>query len=573
MITRRRYSLTLGVIAAWAAFSPWARAAGCPGPATDNQASGDGLYGHYINCRMTVINGFVNAHDMDQENWTQMGWEDACNQSLPFARTLNALFALNYSSPNPTSANGGADVLAWAGAYARNSFDELDGGCTDSQDATALARTFASGVGDHKTNLYNPFFFFETVAERAGTLLHEATHADGYWHAVSGGCPRGGSCDSTFPMPNSPNTHQVNFLSQYSVRGHGANWMMKDRARDMGNVILDTGFVTPPTARITNWPDVPLMADLNSDGREDLVIYRAREGTWWGLDALGLLNGVRTELLDGIGWGGPTDIPLIGDVDKDGHPDLLIYRTRLQTDLDRRAAPGHGSWFARSVARGRVLFDDVALGWIGDPWLGVPDGIPLLGDIDKDGAADLIVYQPEDGSWTALSGAEASQGRRVRLAVGVLFGQTPGSRPLIGDFDQDGADDFAIYRPKDGTWHGYSHLRKKRLFDGIQFGENADVPLVADFDGDGFKDDLGIYRPRNGEWHARSSLSPANTIFFGPIQYGGPRDMPLVATVRPSDGRQDPVIYRPYEGNWFALNRSTNPISERYAWVPYGDPY
>jgi hypothetical protein len=572
-MTKRRILTVFGMFAAGTLVGLPARAAGCPGPKTDNQASGDALYGHYVNCRQTVINGFVSAHDMQVENWTQMGWEDPCNQSLPFARTLNALFALNYSSPNPQCATcGGNDVLAWAGAFARESFDELDGGCTDPQYPTAFAHTF-EGNGDDKTNLYNPFFFFETVPERAGTLLHEATHAAGYWHSNSTSCPRGTACDASFPMANSPNSNEVSFLTQYSQRGFNANWMMKDRARDFANVILDTAFVAPPTTRVTNWPDVPLIADLNGDGREDLVIYRQGAGTWWGLDALGLLNGVGTELINGVSWGGPTDIPFIGDIDRDGKPDLLFYRTRNPADLDWRAAPSSGFWFAKSFAPERVIVTSVALGSPGNPWVGDPDGIPLVGDLNNDDATDFIVYEPEDGSWWAASGAEAAQIRRTIIVDGLVFGKTPGCRPLIGDFDQDGADDIAVFRPDDGTWHARSVFKNQKLFGPIPFGENGDIPIVGDFDGDGFKDDLGIYRPRNGEWHARSSLAPANTLFFGPITYGGPRDMPFVATVRPSDGRQDPVIYRPYDGTWFALNRSTNPVSERYAWVAYGQPY
>jgi serine-aspartate repeat-containing protein C/D/E len=66
------------------------------------------------------------------------------------------------------------------------------------------------------------------------------------------------------------------------------------------------------------------------------------------------------------------------------------------------------------------------------------------------------------------------------------------------------------------------------LDDGDQwarFGDETDVPVVGDFNGDGI-DDLGVYR--NGTWYLDSDGNRRLDAHERVIEFGGPDGQPLV---------------------------------------------
>jgi len=99
------------------------------------------------------------------------------------------------------------------------------------------------------------------------------------------------------------------------------------------------------------------------------------------------------------------------------------------------------------------------------------------------------------------------------------------------DFNGDGDDDLAAFRPATGRW-------TVRALTRIYFGKAGDIPVPLDYNGDG-TDDYAYFRPANGFWNVRGFTR----IYFGsagdvPIGKGGynPYTSQYDYVVRPGDG-------------------------------------
>jgi predicted acetyltransferase len=183
--------------------------------------------------------------------------------------------------------------------------------------------------------------------------------------------------------------------------------------------------------------DIPLVGDINQDGKDDTIIFR--NGRWF-VDMTG------DHVADESFWYGIAgDVPLVGDINQDGTDDTIIFR--------------NGKWFVDMT--GDHVADESF-------WYGIAGDVPLVGDINQDGKDDTIIFR--NGKWYVDTDYNHVADERF------WYG-TAGDVPLVGDMNQDGTDDTIIFR--NGKWFvdtDYNHVADE----GFWYGTAGDKPVVGD---------------------------------------------------------------------------------------------
>ena len=143
--------------------------------------------------------------------------------------------------------------------------------------------------------------------------------------------------------------------------------------------------------------------------------------------------------------------------------------------------------------------------------------------------------------------------------------------PVVGDFDGDGWDDIATflrdaYPGQNGDVYVALNRSGQFVFSGLwqgNFGVGSEIPAAGDFDGDG-RDDVLVFVPGTGKvWVALSSGNSFcgsrewwNTTTYGPFFYTG--ELPMVGDVN-GDGRADIVTFsRLTKSVYVGLSTGTN---------------
>ncbi|MFM8441411.1 MAG: FG-GAP-like repeat-containing protein, partial [Acidobacteriota bacterium] len=153
-------------------------------------------------------------------------------------------------------------------------------------------------------------------------------------------------------------------------------------------------------------------------------------------------------------------------------------------------------------------------------------------DLDGDQKTDVSVFRANGAGgaaeWWYLKSGSPGYG-------GFGFG-IPSDIPVPADFTGDGVTDIAFYRPGNGYW--YVLKSEDNLYYAFPFGNATDTPVPADYDGDGLAD-AAVFRKSTGTWYIlNSSTSQVTTVSFG-----NSTDKPAVADYD-GDGKADIAVYR-----------------------------
>jgi CHRD domain len=263
--------------------------------------------------------------------------------------------------------------------------------------------------------------------------------------------------------------------------------------------------------------------DFRGDRTADLAVFRPSNGAWY-------IQDVQTNQFTGFAFGSSASKVFSNDFDGDAISDPAIFE------------PARGIWTIRKSSENT----ERQIQW------GAPTDIPLTGRYFGKGS-DIAVFRPSEGVWYVRRCGDIikpfAENINASNYEAVRWGQN-GDKPLMADFNGDGRDELAVYRPSNGTW--YILDPRTRSTTAIQWGLAEDIPLAADYDGDR-KADVAVFRPSNGTWYVFGSAERRMIA----SKFGQNGDIPAT-TDYDKDGVSDVAVFRPSNGFWYIVKSSDN---------------
>lgn len=186
---------------------------------------------------------------------------------------------------------------------------------------------------------------------------------------------------------------------------------------------------------------------------------------------------------------------------------------------------------------------------------------PVLFDFDGDGRSDVSVFRPDPSGFAPNRGPEGSTAQWWILnssnlgTYAAAFGQ-PTDIPVPADYTGDGRTDVAFFRPSSSEW--FVLRSEDQSFFSFAFGATGDIPAPGDFDGDGIADPT-VFRPSSGTWFTVQSSNQQTTI----RGFGANGDQPTVADFD-GDGIDDLAIFRPGVSQWWQLRSTAGVIAYQF---------
>lgn len=202
-----------------------------------------------------------------------------------------------------------------------------------------------------------------------------------------------------------------------------------------------------------------------------------------------------------------------------------------------------GDWYIRKTNYTVIAWD---LNW------GGANMIPVWGDYDGDKRFDLAVWQPSGWYIRAVTGASPV------IAFGTNWGYA-GCVPVPGDYDGDGLFDLAVCDLSNYKWY-IRTLSNQVLMSGTNWGYAGCIPVPGDYDGDG-KYDMAVYDKTNRTWYVRRVSGATPTFIYGLTWGVQPASSAWVIPGdynRTTNRNYDLAVWRSTNGYWFA--RATNSV-------------
>jgi hypothetical protein len=225
-----------------------------------------------------------------------------------------------------------------------------------------------------------------------------------------------------------------------------------------------SGAILPGWPRdVSNYVSTPpSLADVDGDGLDEVFL----EEEDWALHAY-RANGTVLQGWPVSGDGGQErHTPAFGDLDGDGSLEIVTASGWTSPGVYLHAYHRDGS----EVAGFPILMN------------GAVDTFPVIGDVDGDGAPEIVVVASDGVRVMAANGT-------VERTLAIVGGIAYGTAPALGDLDGDGVPEIVVQTEEAlNVWKGNGSTFPgwPRTWTNSWLGSSA--PVIGDVDGDGLPD-------------------------------------------------------------------------------------
>jgi hypothetical protein len=351
----------------------------------------------------------------------------------------------------------------------------------------------------------------------SGTILNRAGYAvPGVTVTLSGDLSRQTTTDSA-------GSYSFNFLvfnRNYTVTPAKGKYTFNPASRSFSNLVVSQ------TADFTGAQFKP--SDFDGDQKTDIAVFHRGAGTPGLADWSFLRSSNGTS--GSLQWGVSTDTPVPGDFDGDGVTDPAIFRSGTGTN---------GDWWILRSSEGQIVEE-----------FGFNTDVPLPRDYNARGEVEMGTVRPGTGNLLWFLYDESIEDYCVES-----WGLST-DKLVPADYDGDGRAEVAVFRPSTGIWYILNQNcpvvtpAPPPDYQAISWGYSTDLPVPGDYDGDG-KDDVAVFRPSEGVWYIRKS-SDGNLLT---ITWGLSTDVPVPGDYD-GDDKFDAAIFRPSTATWWILKSS-----------------
>ena len=185
----------------------------------------------------------------------------------------------------------------------------------------------------------------------------------------------------------------------------------------------------------------PLVGDFNNDGRDDLALIGPFAWSFLPVafsNGDGTFNVTQAPISNFAGWATAANAkPLVGDFNADGRTDVALTGASSWNFLPVAFSNGDGTFNVTNPTMSQNF----------PFWAATAGAIPLVGDFNADGRADVTLTSAPN--WTTLAVAFSNGDGTFNVTNQSItnfasWAAQANAKPLVGDFNGDGRSDVAL---------------------------------------------------------------------------------------------------------------------------------